>query len=184
MAVALNGNALTTVAKVKYLWGRKQADESHDDRIGTLINFLSGRISDWCGRTFESTLYTDQLYDGHTLTELFLKNYPIIAVPAPVIKIDDVTVTTTLYKVYYQEGFVYYSHGWDQGHQNIKVTYQAGYATIPEGLGMACAEWAVLLLEQVYKDAKLTFTQINAEAKLVPDQIAGAIIPYKRMDLP
>lgn len=184
MAVALNDDALTTVAKVKYLWGRDQTDVTHDDRIATLINFLSTRIASWCGRTFIETTYTDQLYDGNGSPYLQLKQYPRTTTVTVVVKIDDVTVDTSDYKVYSEEGYIYKGSWWPNGKQNIKVTYSAGYAAIPEDLGMAVAEWAIILLERRYKDAKLLQITARLPDEFIPDSVVGALMPYKRMDLP
>lgn len=190
MPVSAAANALTTVADVKYVWGKPQADTAHDDRIQTLINLLSGRIEDWCGRKFKETAYASPdhaaVYDGEELAGesfLHLRQYPVITFTS--LTIDGVAVDASAYLVYKAEGKVYYENGWGAGtgalgaKQNVVAAYTAGYATIPNGLAMACVEWAIILLEGRMKDAKVKGEDVRTA---MPDQIMMALQPYKRMD--
>lgn len=185
MPVAAAANALTSVADVKYAWGKPQADTAHDDRIQTLINLLSGRIEDWCGRKFKQATYTAEKYDGDRIEgeELWLKQYPIIGTLT--LAIDDQTIDASSYLLYEEEGKIFYQNGWGAGtgsfgaKRNVSVTYSAGYATIPSGLAMACVEWVIILLEGRAKDAKVK----QEDTRLaMPDQIMQGLQPYKRMD--
>jgi hypothetical protein len=181
MAVAAAANALCSVADVKYVWGRAQADLGHDDRIQTLINLLSGRIEDWCGRKFKEATYTAEAYDGDGEMILPLKQYPITELTD--VTIDGVEVDTddvNAFKLYADEGFLWYAPCWSAAYPlGIKVTYKAGYATIPPGLSMACVEWVILLLEGRMKDAKVKGEDLRTA---MPDAIESALRPYKRMD--
>jgi len=174
MAVLAAANALTTVADVKYTWGRKQADVGDDDRIQTLINTLSGRIEEWCGRKFKEDTYTDEVYDGPDGYNLFLKQYPLTSVP--VVKLDGVVVAASNYYVYAESGYIRGS--WIPGHRNYTVTYKAGYAIIPAGLAEICIEWCVILLEGRMKDAKMDGDVEPYE----PQNLMLGLSPFKRMD--
>lgn len=181
MPVSAAANAITTVAKVKYAMGIPQADTTKDDRIQTLINLLSGRIEDWCGRKFTAQTFTAEKYDGDGETILPLKQYPINSVTA--ITIDGVAVDVddeTTFKIYSEEGYLWYAPGWSQAYPlGIAVTYNAGYSTMPTGLEMACVEWCIILLEGRAKDSKVK----GEDMKLaMPDQIMMAVQPYKRVD--
>jgi len=181
MAVAAATNALTTVADVKYTWGRKQDDTSYDDRIQTLINKISARIESWCGRRFKAETYTDEVYDVPKGKFFFLKQYPIIG--APVVKLDNVVIVATEYEVYPEEGYLL--GAWDcgdgvnfPGRRTYKVTYQAGYAEIPAGLSEICIEWVIILLEGRMKDAKVDHSEVTYE----PQSLITGLSPFKRMD--
>ncbi len=183
MAVAPAANALTTVANVKYVLGIVQTDLTKDDRIQTLVNLLSGRIEDWCGRKFTSQDYTAEKYDGDHEDTLYLKQYPITAVAA--VSIDDIAMSAAelvdplYFQVYSEEGYLWCSRGFAARRQGVLVTYTAGYATIPTGLQMACIEWAIILFEGRMKDAKVK----QEDTKLaMPDQVMQALQPYKRID--
>lgn len=185
MPVAAAANALATVADVKYAWGRVQTDTSHDDRIQTLINLISGRIEDWCGRGLKAATYTDEPYDGDEIPgeDLWLKQYPVISFSA--LKIDGVIIDAAAYLVYNERGLVKYPNGWGSGtgifgaKQNVQATYTAGYATVPGGLGIVCIEWVIVLLESRVKDAE---TNNVAESMTPPAHLEAALAPYKRRD--
>ncbi len=183
MAVAPAANALSTVANVKYVLGLPQADTTKDDRIQTLINLLSGRIEDWCGRKFISQEYADEKYDGDHEDTLYLKQYPITEVES--VSIDGVELSAAEladelnFQVYESEGYLWRSGGFAARRQGVVVTYTAGYATIPTGLQMACIEWAIILYEGRMKDAKVKQEDM---ALAMPDQVMQALQPYKRVD--
>lgn len=190
MSVTAAANALTTVADVKYVWGKGQGDLAHDDRIQTLINLLSGRIEDWCGRKFKETAYDtpdfNAVYDGEELYGecwLYLRQFPVITFDS--LTIDGVTIDASAYVVYKAEGKVFYQNGWGAGtgslgaKQNVVAKYSAGFATVPGGLAMACVEWCIILLEGRMKDAKVKAEDMRLA---MPDQIMMALQPYKRVD--
>ena len=181
MPVAASTNALTTVADVKYTWGRKQEDTSYDDRIQTLINNISGRIESWCGRKFKAATYTDEIYDVPRGKFFFLKQYPIIG--TPVVKLDDVEIAAAEYEVYPEEGYLL--GAWDcgdgvsfPGRRTYKVTYEAGFTEIPAGLSEICIEWIIILLEGRMKDAMVDHAEVTYE----PQSLITGLAPWKRMD--
>ena len=176
MAPTLNANALTTLENVKYVWGRPQADTGDDDRIQTLINLISGRIEYWCGRKFTKQTYTKEVYDGNGDNYLFLKEFPIVSV-AEILR-DDVAVDSSYYKVYKNEGYILKETFWTHGYQNLKVTYNAGFAIIPPALAEISIEWVIMLLEGRMKDAKVDGSEMGDP----PDSILLGLTPFKRRD--
>lgn len=48
--------------------------------VQTVLNGVDKWVKQYCGRDFESTSYTNELYDGEGSASLFLKQYPIISV--------------------------------------------------------------------------------------------------------
>lgn len=183
MPVTAAANALATVADVKYVLGKDQADTSKDDRIQTLINLLSGRIEDWCGRKFTSQEYTAEKYDGDNGDELFLRQFPITEVES--VSIDGQALSAEEladelnFLVYEEEGYLWRSGGFPARRQGVSITYTAGYTTIPKGLSMACVEWVIILMEGRMKDAKVKQEDVKTA---MPDQVMQAIQPYKRVD--
>jgi len=179
MSVTASDNALTTVADVKYVWGRNQDDTTYDDRIQTLINIISGRIEALCNRKFKLATYTDEVYDVPRGKYLFLKQYPVIG--TPVVKLNDEIIDSSYYKVYNDEGYLYSDNGWDyvdDRHREYKVTYQAGYSTIPAGLSEICIEWVIMLLEGRMKDAKVDHSDIVYN----PQAFVDGLAPFKRIE--
>jgi hypothetical protein len=141
MAVTLVTHALTTLANVKEALGITTDNTDKDDFIKSIINAVTEFIEGWCRRRFLSTTYTDELYDGDDSYTLFLQHYPIISVTT--LHINDVLQTartTTLgpgYVVYLNEGKIEHDMAFSSGRQNVKITYVAGWAAIPNDVEMA-----------------------------------------------
>lgn len=134
--MALLAYALTTVALAKTYM--KKTDAADDTLIESLINATTVFVENYCGRRFKKTVYTAELKDGNGSQYLFLKHYPIVSVTT--IYWTDITVGDTLidsddYKIYANQGYIYKAGGWVYGHQNIKITYEAGYTFIGGAAG-------------------------------------------------
>jgi len=177
MAVIAAANALVSLADVKYEWGRAQTDTGDDDRAQTLINNISAVIELYCGRTFASTIYTDELIDGTSSKYLQLKHWPVIAFST--LKEDDATVDAANYKIYYAEGLIYTDGTWTVGAQNYKATYTAGYAVLPAAIKQACIEWVIILLEGRFKDADIT----GKDSHDIPGNVKLKLDMYRNLDI-
>lgn len=177
MSVAAATNALATVANVKYVWGRGQTDTSHDDRIQTLVNLISGRIAEYCDAVFIKSTYTAEFYDGDGNKTLILRHRPVVAASITKITVEDVdesadditdlatNVSGAALKADYEAGIITRGNRWPRGTQNIKITYQAGYvaASIPKDLEAVCIEWVILLLEGRMKDANVKGADVPSD---------------------
>jgi hypothetical protein len=77
---------------------------------------------------------------------------------------------------------------WPVGINNLRIQYTAGYATIPESVQEACAEWTAMLYYQTNRDPSLTNTLLSsgvasgfkATAGLPPDNVQTLVAPYRR----
>lgn len=110
-----------------------------------LINRMTDLMEDYCGRRFKKTTYTDLLVDGNGSEFLFLKNFPINSVTSiyrHYLVGDDDELDSDYYVIYSAEGYIYREAGFVKGHQNYKITYDAGYDFdndgIPAGLQLLC----------------------------------------------
>jgi hypothetical protein len=155
MAVDLVTHALTTLANVKEALTIPTATTDKDDLIKSIINAVTELIEGWCRRRFLSTTYTDELYDGDDSYILFLEHYPIISVTS--LYVNDVlqTVRTeTLgpgYVIYLKEGKIEHDMAFSGGRQNIKITYVAGWAAIPNDVEMAARMQASRVFQLINK---------------------------------
>jgi len=104
------------------------------DIVQVILDSVEKWIKEYCHRDFIQTTYTNELYDGQGYQTLFLKHYPIIEVTE--LKINDEAIDPDDL-ITYENGTLYYPSGFPQGHQNISVTYSAGYTTMPEDLKFA-----------------------------------------------
>jgi hypothetical protein len=77
---------------------------------------------------------------------------------------------------------------WPVGVNNLRVQYTAGYATIPEAVQQACAEWTAVLYYQCSRDPLLT-NQLTTGGEASgwkgvgggpPDHVVALLMPYRR----
>src|SRR4030042_2507927 len=149
-AEALESYALTTLNSAKRFIGLSLSESTYDTLLNQLINRVTDMLEKRCdGRRFYTTTYTNERYDGNGRAKLFLRNYPIVSVGALTMDNEAVSEATDYddYDGYWIEpciksikliGCLYRVDKWDKGWQNIKITYTAGYATIPNDLKLAC----------------------------------------------
>lgn len=140
--------ALTNVADVKETLGIASSDLSWDNLIIRKINQVTRQIEAFCGRRFLLTTYTDEEYNGTGVDQIVLKNRPIegtVALSYRNTSLDDndfTTVESDLMFVNASAGVLNLDFRAIGRWGRYKVTYQAGYATIPEDLAEAATALA------------------------------------------
>jgi hypothetical protein len=142
---------LATIDQLKEYVGDIAIDK--DDALLTrLIDAASSVIESYCCRSFESTVYTNEVHDGTGTDTINLKHYPIISL-ASVLEGGSVLSTgSTGYGsadviVYANEGQLrrpYWT--WLSYPAWYSFTYTAGYTTVPAAIVQACLELAALML--------------------------------------
>lgn len=151
--MAVEAYALTSLTSLKTHLGISTS--THDTLLETLIDAASDWIENECGgRRFFETTYTQELYDGdhdHTGRRwLQLKNFPITSTEAFVAQYKTgsnssptwTSFTVDEFEKYDDSGRVYFTGGLRPGRLNIRVTYSAGYASIPHDLAHAANKLA------------------------------------------
>lgn len=144
--------ALCSVADVKESLGI--TDSSKDNLIIRKINQATELIERYTGRRFASTVYTDEMYDADGGSTINLRNYPVITFTSISYRsgsenINDwQTIDSTDYFIDTNAGIVEFLFDIGQGWQKYKVTYTAGYTTIPADLAEACATLASYMASQ------------------------------------
>lgn len=142
---ALLSYALTNLADVKESLGIASADQSWDNLIVRKINQATLQIENYCGRRFKETAYTEELYNASNTNQLVLRNRPIIGditlgVRDTSLNSDDwEDVESDLIYADTSSGVVNLNFRAIGSWGRYRVTYTAGYATIPEDLAEACA---------------------------------------------
>ncbi|KXG42874.1 head-tail connector protein [Tepidibacillus decaturensis] len=179
--MALSANALTSVTAVKEYLKIDATDTSQDSLFEALINASSNVIENYCNRSFIESTYTDEEYDGKETSNLILKNFPVYSVTS--IKIDDVLVDSTEYKVRKDSGIVVRLNSvWPAGIMNIKVTYTAGYTAIPADVELACKHLVMFFYKMDVADFGRTFGEgIVLRPEAIPPQIRIILGPYRRV---
>lgn len=138
--------ALTTLQDVKESLGIASSDLTWDNLIKRKINQATEIIEGYCGRRFKATNYTDEEYDGTWTDQLVLRNFPVIsftglsARDSSLNQGDFDTINSEHYFVDNNSGIIDSVAGSFYGSYNRwRVTYRAGYETIPSDLQEACA---------------------------------------------
>lgn len=73
---------LISLPKLKSYLGISQADVAEDPLLSLLLASTSAAIEEYCGRTFASTIYTGQIYQGNSQQVFALRNRPVTAISA------------------------------------------------------------------------------------------------------
>jgi len=148
--MAVDADALTSLANVRaYL---DLGVSTYDTMLEDFIDRVTDQFETYCSRYFKAADYTEYL-DGKGLNILFPKQWPINSVASiyddsdwawgetTVIDSDDYRIVDDIYVQLKSSVFTKYI-------QNIKITYNAGYTTIPEDLEQAAIEQVAWLFRK------------------------------------
>jgi len=132
-------SSLVTLDEIKQHYGMVGSDAAVDDELESISERISKIFETFCDRTFTETTWTEY-YDGGGKNILVLDHYPIISITsiyddsdwgwgATYLVDSDNYMIKNDREVVYKSGYVFYDYI-----QNVKVTYVAGYSTIPADL--------------------------------------------------
>lgn len=192
--MALKPNALTTLAVAKSHLSVNSSDTAQDNRIELFINAASERIERFTDRKLVSQGSIAEIQHGRRANILLLKQWPIIAVselkvdhsatftdPLTIVPVTDYTISDD------STSLLYINQVFPVGFNNIKVTYTAGYTTVPSDLELAClwlTEW--YYLHRTRGDMGRTTASKGDESVGVlsdmPPMIEEILIDYKRSE--
>jgi len=139
--------ALITLARAQMVPSLASANAAY---LTLLIDAAGDMAERYCKRVFTSTTYTDEVYDGDGSTLMQLDRFPVTTLTTVKVVETDETETSCAGSQFRIDGaigeikfkpqatstYVYFP----TGYQNIKVTYVAGYPTIPEAVQEAVAQ--------------------------------------------
>lgn len=137
--MALNSNALVSLAETKVYLGIPSGETSQDSLVEGFINACSFLVEKYCNRKFIQGTYTER-YNGVGVTEIQLNQWPITSITS--IHVDsrrsfgsDTLIDASNYEVFDDEnaeGFVVerFDSTFPRGRKNVQVVYVAGYADI------------------------------------------------------
>ena len=149
--MALNANALTSLAALKLRLGIDNTDTSNDDELTNYINEVSELVQSNLRRNLKAQDYTNELYQGNDEQDLLLDNYPINSIaqieyryyhPGAfyVIEPDEYFIHRKKYSVVREYGWYRFGSATryltkvEFPFYNIRITYNAGYTTIPSDI--------------------------------------------------
>lgn len=185
--------ALATLAQLKTQLGIVNSETKYDSKLTMFLNAASSWVETYCDRRFESQSYVE-LINGNRANYFITDQWPIISVTELRISSSrDWASSTSLipatdYGIASDGiGITYYPGYLPQGYDNVKITYVAGYATIPYDIQLGCiwaAEW--FYLHNNRGDMGRTTASKTGESvgvlSDVPAMVKQVIDPYRRMD--
>jgi hypothetical protein len=153
-------------------------DTAYTTLIEALISIVERIIEDFCGvpSTFfkaSGLTITDEYHDSDGSGYLWLKYRPVISVTK--LEYNEKALTETAswvellagpgmgknYLLYAEKGLIYvYQEAPGEGYRNIRVTYVAGYTTVPGPVAQACKELVSEWIRKILKN-KLTPQEIS-----------------------
>lgn len=88
------------------------------------------------------------------------------------------------YQVDAAKGYLHRAAGWQEGIDNYRVLYTAGYETVPEDVQEACAQWVAALYWQAKRDPGLTQEQVpgvvsRSPFKGMPANVKALLAPHR-----
>lgn len=193
MAVALVTDALTTQAECKR--HMKISVATYDDLINQLINGASLNIEKYLNRKLVAQAYTSEKYDGDGEKRLYTKNFPINTVTSLILyepQTDTDLYTYTVndeYIIHGEKQYIYMWGGVPEGTQNIKITYNAGYATLPEDIKLACNIFVSIMYSALRRENTTSIsvgTYSEAFSKIgskIPDEVTQIIDVYRQPNI-
>lgn len=137
--MALVDYAWTTLRDVKE--ELKITGTADDEFLTDLINRVTDFIEHYCDRRFKATTYTNEEYSGDGTIYLVPRNWPINSIAkidkrASDLNEDDWDEIDSEYYHIVQPGRekIFKIGGFSLGTNNYRITYNAGYTTIPHDL--------------------------------------------------
>jgi len=131
--------------------------------VDALITMATEQIERYCRRTFAAADYTDEKHDGNGWRSIFVKNPPLNSLTdVDIVESDfssDSTTTTyaaTKFDTKAATGEIRFKPGsflssgrgvFSEGFQNIQITYNGGFASVPQGIQLACAEMVIQMFD-------------------------------------
>lgn len=194
--MALNLNALCTLAQAKAHLGIPVGEVLSDARLELFINAASARIETYCDRKIVDQGPIVELQHGRRSNILLPREFPIltvteIAIDSEALFIDASTILNpTDYQIADNKtSLVLLRRHAPNGYNNVRVTYTAGYTVAPSDLTLACIwmlEW--FELNRNRKDMGRSgagkgdenYTVLTAMPKMIEEILED----YKRTEMP
>lgn len=193
--MALNANALVTLNAAKAYLKIPLAETSKDSHIELLINSASEYLERECDRVLKKVTGIVEYQDGNNTKVIVTKQWPITAVSE--LKLDssgssafgaDTVVASGDRAITDDDtAILLIADRTPRGQRTVKITYDAGYATIPADLQEACL-WVVYWKDRIRDAGDIGRTTKNKEGESIsylqdaPKDVRDAIARYKRTD--
>ena len=148
--------SLVTLEDVKSFLGITLT--THDTVLTMLINMVTDHIEKRCGRRFTDTTYTQEEYDGTAVRTLAVKYFPITSTETFKLEVNNASdnsddweeIDTDEYWVDEATGIITKTTPFAKRTKNYRVTYSAGYDSIPYDLQLL----AMTFISEIFNKRK------------------------------
>jgi uncharacterized phiE125 gp8 family phage protein len=193
--MALNSNALTTLANAKAWLKIPTLETGTDSMVEMFINAASDDVEQYTQRKLKAQSHTET-HHGRGSNAIMCLEFPLNSVTE--LRIDwEATFTdpSTLidpdrYRIEASSGCVFLrNQSFPKGYNNIRVIYNAGYATIPSGLEQAVL-WIVAFNHRIWETKNIARPSKSKDGESAsfgqawPDHIMAALNKFKRTEFP
>jgi hypothetical protein len=152
----------------------KTIADTDQERVESLINAASLHANSHTKRLLLARDYTDD-YDGQGTEEIVLNQFPVNSITSIYIDAErDFTADTELTSdnyIYYDDiGVVVRTNGsFGRGRKNVRINYNAGFATVPEDLKLSVSEMVMWMMKREVSN------QIGVKSITAPDGVNTAM---------
>ena len=176
---------LTELSKAREWIGIKT--EADDTLLARLIKAASAFIASFLSRTILSASYVEYR-DGAGGDSMSCLNYPVTAVSG--VEINGVAIPLATGTVSYGYQFsdkqiILRGYKFTRGKRNVKLSYTAGYATVPLDLEQACLELVAYKYRSrdwVGQSTKIVGAEnVTFVTKEIPDNALGTLKRWSRV---
>jgi len=176
---------LTTTADVK-AW-LNITGNSDDAVIARLVTAVSNYIQSWLNRTFAMATYTDISNGNNESTKMF-SNYPVQSVSS--VTISGVAIPASADGIAY--GYVFDDQSLaligttcGRGLKNVRITYTAGYSSVPFEIAQACIELVAIRYRERTRVGEVSKSlggeTVSFTQKDMPDSVRTILNNYKKV---
>jgi uncharacterized phiE125 gp8 family phage protein len=165
--------------------------DDEDASLDPIVRAANATVERECDRTFKTTAYADEVYDGNNSDQLVLRNYPVTLLSAVKYGLTSPfsTVDAADY-VFSSEGIITLINGgiFDKIPRYWRITYTAGYSdtNMPSDLKWAVAEIGAFLYKMKIA-GRIGITSKTAGGQVVesylqnfPAHVGDVLSRYKR----
>lgn len=182
--------ALATLAQVKTYLDITTTDE--DARLGALLAGLEKQVIKYLGYDPALQSYTERR-SGNGRFQMVLAFQPVVSIDS--LTVDGIAVPAQTnpplgdgYVLNDNLIWLFGSRRFTKGIGNVMVTYQAGYASIPEAITQALVALTALRLQEI-KRAGISSKSLAGESvsyvyDAMPDTVRGYLDPYRKVIWP
>ena len=148
--MALNANAIVTLAEAKLQLNITTSNTNEDTMLEAWINETSQEVEDYCQRKFVVQSVSSEYHNGDGSRFLYPKYFPVTQLSTETTPTSSDTLGALQYRdtpdsswtnietdtdhIFYGTDIPYielYDTTFPSGRRNIKISYKAGYSTVP-----------------------------------------------------